>query len=142
MAKSVKKDFKSSLLNLENETLNKQVEVVKVEETRPTQEDKVEYKVEKTSENVVNDISNSLTVSVLEKVKVIEDMIDSENNKRSFKKGAAKIKYSDKYRPATLSLRPEIRELLDYLYESSSLNKAEILELVILNGLRNTNFDE
>jgi hypothetical protein len=93
-------------------------------------------------ENIMEDNTESLTESVLKRVKIIENMIDGENNKRSFKKGAPKIKYSDKYRPATLSLRPEIRELLDYLYESSSLNKTEILELVILNGLRNTNFDE
>jgi hypothetical protein len=141
MAKSVKKDFKSSLLNLENETLNKPIPKMEVKEIEPLQDEVMKYIVD----NVVNDINNipeSLTESVLQKVKVIEDMIDNENNKRSFKKGVAKIKYSDKYRPATLSLRPEIRELLDYLYESSSLNKAEILELVILNGLKNTNFDE
>ena len=133
-----KRDFASSLLNIENE-----VSESKKESVLTKAENLEEMGNKNTSEIVAEEgIPANLTSMILEKIKEIETEIFNENNKTSFKKGMAKVKYSDKYRAATVSIRPTVRKLLDYLYEQSNLNKAEILELVILNGLKNTNFDE
>lgn len=138
MANNNKRDFASSLLGIENEVIES-----KKESELPKTEIAEEVENEKSSEIVVSkEIPENLTSMILSKVSEIETEIFNENNKTSFKKGAVKVKYSDKYRAATVSIRPTVRKLLDYLYEQSNLNKAEILELVILNGLKNTNFDE
>lgn len=122
-------------------TKNDIVEDEKFNNTEPVQVENNPIVLNLQEDISSNKIPLELNKIILNRVFEIEKAIFNENNKTSFKKGVTKVKYSDKYSAATLSIRPSVRNLLDYLCDHSNLNKAEVLELVILNGLKNTDFD-
>ena len=71
----------------------------------------------------------------------VDEMIHFEKSRR-FKAFNKKRNYSEKYRGVTLSVRPEILEIIEDLREVLAMDKYEIIETLLINGLKHTNFEE
>ncbi len=102
-----------------------------------------EVKIEPTVVNTTTMIQRPVSLNELIQGKItdLEQTINLENS-RSFRKSKEQAKkFSDKYAGVTISLRREIQEILDILNDESVLNKYEIIETIMINGIKNTNFD-
>ena len=86
--------------------------------------------------------SQTLTEYVGETLKKIELDIDSQSSKGRFKKGAKKLKHPDIYGNVTWTVRRRISDLVNLLVEESGMTKYEVIDTILMNGLKNTNFEE
>ena len=84
----------------------------------------------------------TLTEYVGETLKKIELDITSQSSKGRFKKGAKKLKHPDIYGNVTWTVRRRISDLVNLLVEESGMTKYEVIDTLLLNGLKNTNFEE
>jgi len=55
-------------------------------------------------------------------------------------KKAKKIRFSDRYKPAMISIRPIILEYIEKVTDNSTLTKAEVIDKLLINGIRVTKF--
>lgn len=75
------------------------------------------------------------------RISKIEEMIKFEKSSK-YKILNKKRKYSEKYIGVTLSVRPEILEVIDDLRDVLVMDKYEIIEKLLMTGLKYANFDE
>lgn len=141
-----KNKFANTFLGLEKEEEVPQEPIQEVEhKEEPVQAVKTreEVKIEPTVVNTTTMVQRPVSLNELIQGKItdLEQTINLENS-RSFRKSKEQAKkFSDKYAGVTISLRREIQEILDILNDESVLNKYEIIETIMINGIKNTNFD-
>ena len=137
---------------------NKNIDDVKeqVQEVKQKSEITVEKKAEKKTQDtkttsnqelqpiieVVEETEQSLSDIVKEYVKKIEDNIKEENKSIMSLKTVCKKQFRERQPPVTLTVRPEIIEIFDILHKKTNMTKYKICELIIMNGLKSTKFEE
>jgi hypothetical protein len=91
-------------------------------------------------EEIMNTLRQNLEYIKQQTAKA-EETIQFEKSRR-FKAFNKKRNYSEKYRGVTLSIRPEILDIIEDLREVLAMDKYEIIETLLINGLKYTNFEE
>lgn len=88
--------------------------------------------------------SNSIAEYVKNTLNSIEkDIVAQSSPKGSvFKVSDKKPKYNDIYCGVTWSVRRRVNELVDYISETSGANKYEIIDMIVLSGLKNIDFGD
>lgn len=117
---------------------NEEPEIIKTQEkTVITKEEGELVKIVTTNEIQVQETLNDI---VQRRVKEIEKEI--KKVKRSgFGTGKKKIGFDDMYAGKTISMNRFLKPLFDEICESASMTKAEIIETILINGIKNTNFN-
>lgn len=161
-------DFKKAFLNITEENINEKVNEKVNDNANGNVNDNINENNEEVSSNNASNINSTSTTSntnkkqskktnnsmqnnleetytdlneyVKVKIDALERQIYNEQNRKFG--NSKKLKYSDKYDVITIALRREIRDILEELKSKSTLNKYEIIEIILMNGLKNTNFDE
>lgn len=134
-----KKSFEDAFLNIGNEVKND------ITTEQAIKENKVNVELVNSIAEIqaeTKDIINEQTLNqyVKQKVKQLENKISNETGSRFQPK--KKITYSDKYVGITISIRPDLRNIIDDIDNRVSLPKCEIIELLLISGLKSINFDE
>jgi len=93
------------------------------------------------SEPLSNDQPDeSLNEIVRDYLKRIEKAKEEESRKLKFQKGQRK-KFDEKFPILPIPARKEFHEVIDILFQNSNLKKYELMEILLYNGLKHTNFD-
>jgi glutaredoxin 2 len=104
-------------------------------------ESQIVENVQSTSEVIVTE-PQTLTDYVRMTLDKIDEEIKSQVSQNRFKKGSKKLKHSDIYCGVTWAVRRKIDELIELLVDESGLNKYEVIDMILMSGLRNINFEE
>ena len=144
---SKKKSFEDAFLNIGNEVKTK--ENIKTEQTiekfKPIIEDvktKEEVRVVNQEVFYTSTIINEITLHqyVQQKVQELENKINEQTGSKF--KPKKRLSYSDKYVGITISIRPELKAIIEDIRYRTTMDKYEIIELLIMSGLKSINFDE
>lgn len=136
-------------INLQEEN-NKQQNAITSEEVKINEELKIDnntvtkiitIKNDEISEEMIMQKMQEAINTIKNKASKIEQIIQYENSRR-FRVLNKKKSYSDKYRGVTLSIRPEILEMINNLKDVLGMDKYEVIETLLLNGIKYSKFDE
>lgn len=142
-----KKSFEDAFLNIGNETEIK--EDVKTEPIIDKSNVVVEQMQTKEEVHIINqEVVNTMTIVneltlhqyVQHKIQELENKINEETGGRF--KPKKRLSYSDKYVGITISIRPELKAIIEDIRNKTTMDKYEIMELLIISGLKSVNFDE
>lgn len=101
----------------------------------------LDIEVSKTKEIVINnDIEKSLAELISQKVQLIEKLQREELAPASLSKKKTKIKFDDRNPIISFPARPELEEIIDLIFTRTGEKKYKIFEILLLNGLKNTEF--
>jgi len=91
--------------------------------------------------NIENTNEESLSTIVQKYITKIEDLQKEEAKPMSFTSKKEKIKFDDKLPTFSFPARVEIHEVIAVLSQKTPLKKYQIMELLLLNGLKSVNFE-
>ena len=78
-------------------------------------------------------------------VEELERIISSENNQSGFKSRKPTEKFDIRNPAMAIPAKPEIHDIMEYLakrFKKYKLPKYQIFEMIFINGLKHTNFEE
>lgn len=159
-----KKDFKDAFLNIENEEekldtsleTNEQskAEIIETEMVKQEKTPKVEkVKTEEKTSIVKNGQTNEVTVLTTTEIQITEslneqiqkELLEVEKKIKEMKYVGfgkkEKISFDDMYGGKTISMNRILKPLFEKICNSSNMTRAEITEMILINGIKHTNFD-
>lgn len=171
----VKKDFKSTFLNIENEDENEKELQENIELTTKDDDKQLETNTSKKNSHIKNKtkiekadkVENKEEIIIIKEKnkkpvvvkttevqvvaptmndiiqqKIVEVEKEIKNLKRvGFGTGKKKIPFDDMYGGKTISMNRYLKPLFEEICLSSSITRAEIIEQILINGIKNTNFN-
>ena len=99
-----------------------------------------EVKTKSNTNTKTKESSKSLAEIISEKIKFIEKLQMEELSPISLSKKKEKIKFDDRNPIISFPARPELEEIINLIYEKTGEKKYKIFEILLMNGLRNTEF--
>jgi hypothetical protein len=96
------------------------------------------------NEPIVIDVEN-LTFEQLQQniINELKDILNYEQIKAYGNKSRVKRKtrFADKYTLAMISIRPKILEYIENIVDNSLYTKAQVIDMLLINGIKTTRFD-
>lgn len=154
---ATKRNFTNGFLDLEEEN--------KIEQSENEQVNDDDNKVEKINENInppieqiqtqtqtvintipkeITTIQNEIPISKYVEIQLeeAEKNINIFYGKQSgFGAKMKKPKFSEMYAGITISMNRDLDKIIEYLTKNSTFTKTQLLEMLIVNGLKSTNFE-
>jgi hypothetical protein len=91
----------------------------------------------------IEKIQDTLDDKIKKMVAEIENMIIKENTKTSLSTISKDKKcFEDKYPSMNVATRPEIQDVINLINKETGARKYQIYEILLINGLKNTTFED
>lgn len=150
-----KKNFKDTFLNIENEENQEEEPLVDIkgveQETKKEEFEIVQSKEQITINKNPDGNLAIINTTEIQSQETLNDTIQRriceiekeirKSKQKSFGTGKKKLGFDDMYGGKTISMNRTLKPLFEEICETSSLTRAEVIEKILINGIKNTNFN-